>query len=130
MPEFDHECWSRLLPGLPGVEETPGPPLAVAFMDSAAYAARRGTAWLWWPGSSARPIGPVAFDGRYPDDWGLLLVMNAIALEKVGAGGTAWMSHLVRRLDIKPFVLHQRDELDAAGVLDFIESLELATPKH
>lgn len=119
-----------MLHGLPGVEQAPGPPLAVAFMDSMAYAARRGTAWLWWPGSNARPAGPVVFDGCYPDDWGLLLVMNAAALEKVGADGTAWMSHLVRRLDIKPFVLRRREELDVAGVLDFIEALELATPKH
>jgi hypothetical protein len=40
------------------------------------------------------------------------------------------MAHLARLLDIKPFVLRQRDELDAAGVLEFIETLELATPKH
>ena len=49
---------------------------------------------------------------------------------KVGADGTAIMAHLARLLDIKPFVLRQRDELDAAGVLEFIETLELATPKH
>ena len=56
--------------------------------------------------------------------------MNDTVIEKVGAGGTAIMSHLVRRFEIRPFVLRQRDELDAAGVLEFIESLELATPKH
>ena len=33
-------------------------------------------------------------------------------------------------LDIKPFVLRQREELVASGVLEFIETLELATPKH
>ena len=37
---------------------------------------------------------------------------------------------LARLLDIKPFVLRQREELDASGVLEFIETLELATPKH
>jgi hypothetical protein len=56
--------------------------------------------------------------------------MNDIAIEKVGAGGTAIMSRLVRLFDIKPFVLRRREELDAAGVLEFIETLELATPKH
>jgi hypothetical protein len=68
-----------------------------------------------------RAAGPVAFDGRYPDDWGLLLVMNDTAIEKVGAGGTAIMAHHARLLDIKAFVLRQRDELDAGGVLEFIE---------
>jgi hypothetical protein len=56
--------------------------------------------------------------------------MNDAAIEKVGAGGTACMAHLSRLLDIKAFVLRQRDELDAGGMLEFIEDLELATPKH
>lgn len=127
---MDDERWSRLLACLPEVTEVAGPPLAVAFIGADDHAARRGRAWLWWPGSRTRIPGPVAFDGRYPADWGLLLVMNDMAIEKVGAGGTATMSHLVRHLDIKPFVLRQRDELDASGVLEFIETLELATPKH
>ena len=120
----------RLLERLPGVEEAVGPPLAVAFIGSEDYAAKRGQAWLWWPGSRARRPGPVAFDGRYPDDWGLLLVMNDAAIAKVGSDGTACMAHLARLLDIKPFVLRRREELDAGGVLEFIEDLELATPKH
>ena len=127
---MDEARWSRLLERLPEVEEAPGPPLAVAFIDYADYVAKRGQAWLWWPGSRARATGPVSFDGRYPADWGLLLVMNDMAVAKVSADGTACMSHLARLLDIKPFVLRQRDELEAAGVLEFIETLELATPKH
>jgi hypothetical protein len=127
---MDAERWSRLLARMPEVTAAEGSPLAVAFIGADDHAAKRGRAWLWWPGSHARPTGPVAFDGRYPADWGLLLVMNDTAIEKVGADGTAIMSHLVRRLDIKPFVLRRRDELDASGVLEFIDTLELATPKH
>lgn len=127
---MDDEHWQQLLARLPEVEEVPGRPLAVAFIGADDYVAKRGTARLWWPGSRGQPAGPVRFDGRYPDDWGLLLVMNDMAIEKVGADGTACMAHLARLLDIKPFVLRQRDELDAAGVLEFIEALELATPKH
>jgi len=120
----------RILERLPEIEEAAAPPLAVAFIGSEDYAAKCGQAWLWWPGSRARATGPVAFDGRFPEDWGLLLVMNDAAIERVGADGTACMAHLARLLDIKPFVLRQRDELDASGVLEFIETLELATPKH
>lgn len=127
---MDEARWLRLLERLPEVEEAAGPPRAVVFIGSEDFAAKRGQAWLWWPGSRARATGPVAFDGRYPADWGLLLVMNDTAIEKVGAGGTAIMSHLVRLFDIKPFILRQREELDESGILDFIESLELATPKH
>ena len=127
---MDDECWQRILRRMPEVETAAGPPLAVAFIGSEAYEAKRGQAWLWWPGSRERATGPVAFDGRYPDDWGLLLVMNDTALEKVGAGGTAVMAHLARLLDIKAFILRGRDALDVGGVLEFIEDLELATPKH
>jgi hypothetical protein len=126
----DTARWQRILARLPEIEPAGGAPLAVAFIGADAYAARQGTAWLWWPGSRERATGPVAFDGSYPEDWGLLLVMNDAAIAKVGADGTACMAHLARLLDIKPFVLRQREELDASGVLEFIETLELATPKH
>ena len=127
---MDEERWMRIVERLPEVEEAGGPPLAVAFIGAEAFAARCGQAWLWWPGSRARATGAVSFDGRYPSDWGLLLVMNDAAIERVGAEGAACMAHLARLLDIKAFVLRQRDELDAGGVLEFIEELELATPKH
>lgn len=127
---MDHERWVHLLERLPETEEAEGPPLAVGFIGSDEFAAKRGHVWLWWPGSRARQPGPVAFDGSYPADWGLLLVMNATAVEKVGADGPACMAHLARTLDIKAFILRQRDELDAGGILEFIEDLELATPKH
>lgn len=127
---MDDEDWLRLLDRLPEVEEATGPPLAVVFIDSESFSAKRGQAWLWWPGSLTRATGPVAFDGSYPAEWGLLLVMNETAIERVGVEGTACMAHLSRLLDIKPFVLRQRDELDVSGVLEFIETLELATPKH
>jgi len=127
---MDDECWTRLLGRLPETEEAAGPPLAVAFLDADDFAAKRGQAWLWWPGSRERRSGPVGFDGAFPPEWGLLLVMNDTATERVCAEGVGCMAHLARLLDIKPFVLRQRDELDAGGVLDFIETLELATPKH
>lgn len=127
---MDGERWLRLLARMPDVTAADGPPLAVAFIGAADHAEKHGQAWLWWPASHERTIGPVAFDGSYPADWGLLLVMNHMAIEKVGADGTACMAHLARLLDIKPFVLQQRDALEAAGILDFIETLELATPKH
>ncbi len=127
---MDEDCWLRILERLPEVEEVAGPPLAVAFIGGEDYAAKCGKAWLWWPGTRARVTGPVAFDGLYPVDWGLLLVMNDTAIARVGADGTACMAHLARLLDIKAFVLRLRDELEAAGVLEFIEALELATPKH
>jgi hypothetical protein len=127
---MDDERWLRILQRMPEVEEAGGPPLAVAFIGADDYAAKRGHGLALVAGQPRardragrlrRPVsgglGPAAGDERS-------------AIEKVGADGTACMAHLARLLDIKPFVLRQRDELDESGVLEFIETLELATPKH
>jgi hypothetical protein len=126
---LDESSWRKLLAVLPPAEGEAAASLAVAFIDSNDYEAKRGSVWLWWPDGS-RPAARCDFDGRFPPEWGMLLVMSEAALETVCAAGEASMAGLVRRLEIKAFPLQQRDVLEAAGILDFIESLELATPKH
>lgn len=121
--------WRQVLAVLPAAECDLGKALAVAFVDADDYAAKSGSAWLWWPDGS-RPPARCDFDGRFPAEWGMLLVMSEAALETVCTEGESCMAGLVRRLQIKPFLLQQREALEAGGILDFIESLELATPKH
>ena len=126
---LDESTWRQVLTVLPAAEGEASAALAVAFVDSDDYAAKSGSAWLWWPDGS-QPASRCDFDGRFPAGWGMLLVMSEAALERVCAESESCMAGLVRRLQIKPFLLQQRDALEAAGILDFIETLELATPKH
>ncbi|MCX7167337.1 MAG: hypothetical protein NTV11_13830 [Rhodocyclales bacterium] len=126
---MNESTWRQLLAVLPAAEGDVDKALAVAFVDSDDYAAKNGSAWLWWPDAS-QPAGRCDFDGSFPPQWGMLLVMGESALETVCLEGESCMAGLVRRLQIKPFLLQQRDALEAAGILDFIETLELATPKH
>lgn len=126
---LDESSWRRVLAVLPAVEGEASEALAVAFVDSDDYAAKSGSAWLWWPHGS-QPASRCDYDGRFPVEWGMLLVMSETALATMCAEGESCMAGLVRRLQIKPFLLQQRDVLEAAGILDFIETLELATPKH
>lgn len=126
---LNESTWRQLLAVLPATEGKVGKALAVVFVDSDDYAAKIGSAWLWWPDAS-QPAGRCDFDGSFPPQWGMLLVMGESALETVCLEGETCMAGLVRRLQIKPFLLQQRDALEAAGILDFIETLELATPKH
>lgn len=126
---LDAASWRQVLTVLPAAEGKAVETLAVAFIDSDDYQSKSGSAWLWWPDGS-RPAERRDFDGRFPPDWGMLLVMSEGALEAVCAQGESCMAGLVRRLQIKPFLLQQRDTLEDAGILDFIEILELATPKH
>ncbi|MFA4969357.1 MAG: hypothetical protein WC540_06975 [Sulfuritalea sp.] len=122
--------WRQVLAAMPAGEVEVSEELAVAFVGSDDFKAKSGSAWLWWPGGSGRPARRCDWDGFFPADWGMLLVMSETALETVCAEGESCMAGLVRRGKIMPFLLQQRDALEAAGILDFIESLELATPKH
>ena len=126
---LDEASWRQVLSVLPAAEGKAVDALAVVFVSSEDYLSRSGSAWLWWPDGS-RPATRCSFDGSFPPDWGMLLVMSEAALDAVCARGESCMAGLVRRLQIKPFLLQQRDALEAAGILDFIENLELATPKH
>ena len=126
----NESTWRQVLAAMPAVEVEVSAALAVAFVGSGDFAAKSGSAWLWWPGSQGRPVQQCDYDGGFPADWGMLLVMSETALETVCAEGESCMAGLVRRGKIMPYLLQQRDALEAAGILDFIEALELATPKH
>jgi hypothetical protein len=127
---LDESTWQLVVAVLPPGDAEPSRRLAIAFVSDQDYAAGRGSAWLWWPGSHGHPAQRCDFDGRIPADCGLLLVISDTALERVCVEGESCMAGLVRRGKIMPFVLRQREELEAAGILEFIETLELATPKH
>lgn len=126
---LDEASWRQVLEVLPEAEGEVSEALAVAFINSDDYASKCGPAWLWWPGDT-KSTERCDFDGRYPSEWGMLLVMSEHAMETVCSVGESSLAGLVRRLQIKPFLLKQRDDLETAGILDFIETLELATPKH
>lgn len=126
---LDESTWRQVVAALPAAEGEVAQALAVVFIDADDFATKSGAAWLWWPDGS-QPAVRCDFDGRFPAEWGMLLVMNEAALETLCAEGESCMAGLVRRLQIKPFLLQERDALEAAGILDLIETLELATPKH
>lgn len=122
--------WRQALAVLSSVDDHIDKPLAVVFVSSDDYATKRGVAWLWWPANPRRPVQRCEYDGRFAADWGMLLVMSGPALETVCAHGESCLAGLVRRGGIMPFLLQQREALEAAGLIDFVETLELATPKH
>ncbi len=126
---LDESTWTQVLAVLPVVEGEVSETLAVAFVNSDDFASKSGSAWLWWP-RNGQPGGRCDFDGRFAPDWGMLLVMSEPALETLCAEGDSCLAGLVRRVQIRPFLLQQMELLEAAGLADFIESLELATPKH
>ena len=60
----------------------------------------------------------------------VLLVADADALVALHEGGWAVLPGLIRRGRLSPYILKTMDELEAAGLAEFVEDLELAVPRH
>lgn len=126
---LDDSTWPQVLSALPEPEVGVRKALAVAFVNADDFSASSGSVWLWWPGGN-EPGGRCDFDGGFAPHWGMLLVLSESALDTMSSCGESCLAGLVRRVQIKPFLLKQMDFLETAGLSDFIELLELATPKH
>jgi len=122
--------WRRALAALPRPGAEYRRRLAVAFVNPDDFAAKSGTAWLWWPDGGEPSVEPRDYAGGSSPDWGLLLVISEAALDHLGAEGESCIALLVRRGEIRPFLLQPMEILEAAGLGDLIETLGLAFPRH
>lgn len=68
--------------------------------------------------------------GGFDPDVALVLVGDAETLGDLLAHGVAQMRPLVRRGRLQPYMLKTLDELDDAGLADFVEDLGLVFPRH
>lgn len=68
--------------------------------------------------------------GGFDPDVALVLVGDAETLGDLLAHGVAQMRSLVRRGRLQPYMLKTLDELDDAGLADFVEDLGLVFPRH
>ncbi len=126
----DAASWQKLLAALPDIAPGVGAGTTVAFVGSEDFAAKSGSAWLWRPGDASRQPERQAYSGGTAQDWGMLLVVSGTALDTLCAAGGSGMAALVRRGELRPFLLRDAATLEAAGLADFIESLGLAFPRH
>ena len=60
----------------------------------------------------------------------MLLVVSGSALDTLCAERDTCIAALVRRGEIRPFLLRDAATLEAAGLADLIESLGLGFPRH
>ncbi len=131
---LDAASWRKLLAALPDTAPGVGPGVGagptVAFVTSEDFASKSGSAWLWRPGSASRQPESQAYSGSFAQEWGMLLVLGESVLDTLCAAGGSSIAALVRRGEIRPFLLHAMEDLETAGLADFIESLGLAFPRH
>ena len=127
---LDAASWRKVLAALPDIAPGVGAGATVAFVTSEDFASKGGSAWLWRPGSPSPQPESQAYSGGSAQDWGMLLVVSASALDRLCAAGDSCIAALVQRGEIRPFVLHAMEDLETAGLADFIESLGLVFPRH
>ncbi len=127
---LDAASWQTVLAALPDIAPGVGAGTTVAFVGSEDFASNSGSAWLWRPGGASRQPESHAYRGGFAQEWGMLLVVSGSALDTLCAKGDSCIAALVRRGEIRPFLLHAIEDLETAGLADFIESLGLVFPRH
>ncbi|MEW5890478.1 MAG: hypothetical protein AB1768_15875 [Pseudomonadota bacterium] len=103
--------------------------LSIGFLGRADHGARRGRL-LPWPPTDGGPARWRDYRGEAQDDLGLLLVLDEAEAVSLCRGGLAFLPTMVRRGKALPYVLRSADELEAAGLMEFVEDLGLVFPKH
>jgi len=94
------------------------------------FAARCGTLLVWCSDSEGRRAVLRKYNGQAGADVAVLLVADADALAALREGGWAPLPGLIRQGRLHPYMLKTLDELETAGLAEFVEDLGLVFPKH
>lgn len=103
---------------------------ALGFVRQSDFDANSGEMVVWTARRHGFEIVQRRYEGTPTPELSLLMVLGPDALAGLREHGPAALSGLVRRGQIRPFVLQPPDALEAAGLEDFIERLGLAFPRH
>ncbi len=98
------------------------------------FTSHRGTL-LVWRGEGENGATHVSaalreYAGAAGPDVALLLVVDDDAVNTLRGEGLASMQTLVRQGKLHPYILKTMDQLEDAGLSDFVEDLGLVFPKH
>lgn len=94
------------------------------------FTARCGTLLVWRSGSEGCRAVLREYNGRAGEDVAVLLVADGDALTALREDGWAPLPGLIRQGRLHPYMLKTMDELEAAGLAEFVEDLGLVFPKH
>lgn len=103
---------------------------AIGLLRGADYALGSGTLLVWQAVDGAWRAAARDYAGSIDPDLSLLLVADEPALQRLLREGAGCVAPLVSRGGLRPFILRTLDELEAAGLADFVEDLGLVFPKH
>ena len=111
-------------------EGMPASSASIGLLRRDEFAARRGTLLLWRSDAEGCRADLREYSGEAGDDVAVLLVADAEALAALREAGWAPMPGLIRQGRLHPYMLKTMDELEAAGLAEFVEDLGLVFPRH
>jgi hypothetical protein len=123
---FNRAGWQSMLDR----EGMPMSTASIGLLRREDFAARRGTLLLWRCGDEGCQADLREYNGAAGDDVAVLLVADDAALAALREGGWAPLPALIRQGRLHPYMLKTMDELEEAGLAEFVEDLGLVFPKH
>lgn len=104
--------------------------LAIGLMTRAEHGTRDGKVLTWRRAEHGFQAEWRTYRGEPDPDLGVLLVGTEDGLRRLQAEGLGVVATLVRTGQLLPYILKSTDELEQAGLMEFIEDLGLVFPKH
>ena len=111
-------------------EGMPASSAAIGLLRREDFTLRSGTLLLWRRDENGCRVLLREYNGRAGDDVAVLMVADEDALAALRADGWAPLPGLIRQGRLHPYMLKTMDELEAAGLAEFVEDLGLVFPKH
>ncbi len=119
-PFFDIAGWQAMFEG----EADSPPDGCIGIIRRADFTAHHGSLLVWRGGRT------VIVDYAGSSDVAVLLVADEESMLQLRARGFAALPPLIRQGRLHPYILKTLDQLEDAGMMDFIEDLGLVFPKH
>lgn len=123
---LDREGWQAMLDR----EAAPGAAACIGLLRREDFAARQGTLLVWCGEAGGLRAALREYSGEAAADVAMLLVVDGEAVQTLRSSGLAPIRSLLRQGRLQAYMLKTMDELESAGLADFVEDLGLVFPKH
>ena len=111
-------------------EQTPDASACIGVLRRNEFALRLGTLLVWHSKAAGMQAEFRAYEEKAGNDVAVLLVADEDAVQTLQKQGLAAIPALVRAGRLRPYMLKTMDELESAGLADFVEDMGLTFPKH
>ncbi|NMM27314.1 MAG: hypothetical protein HHJ12_08515 [Glaciimonas sp.] len=123
---LDRSGWQTMLDR----EQMPDASACIGVLRRNEFVARLGTLLIWYGKAGGIQAAFRDYHGDAGSDLAVLLVADEDAVQTLLARGLTSIPALVRAGRLHPYILKTLDELESAGLADFVEDMGLTFPKH